>query len=577
MSTLFIDTCTAVEKQAILDRITQLEKERDDLLSSTPLQTLSANGRITTHSKIKNTYTKRINNLRKTGAENTKVSKDTITKRLATMEAKYDGKHCNVNKMKQTKLKKYGHMFGNKEQIMQTKQERYGNKMGDVDRLVNTKLTKYGSIYGKHAVERAMQTKYDRYGITGVRMDIAVKTKQERYGNKMGDVNKMLQTKLEKYGNKWGNVEASLQTKLEKYGSRAGNVEKARLTKNAKYGNAWGDAQKILKTKVDKYGNLIGIDVDKFEQLHGVKYPCQLPQCTNNCTISKINRGWQSYIKEQLGKTSTFEYAINGYRYDLLIDNLAIEVNPTFSHNYDYSFAHLRYGSKNANLPIDTHFKRMLDARKQHYDAISIFDWDEPCNIIDLIKWYTDDTLYNNDSLQIAEVTNDNVDVMAFAMAHNIALSNHSIIIAAQHNNDIVQFVEFVNVHRKHSKYVTYKIATNASVNKNINALQQIVNYFVNTYNAKTILVDVDLSKYDCSIYEMSGFKLINVKFEPTWCRLRFKKSTINVIKQSDIDSDNIKQLLNVDVNNIDIENSLLLHGYVRVYDCGHATLVYHI
>lgn len=271
-----------------------------------------------------------------------------------------------------------------------------------------------------------------------------------------------------------------------------------------------------------------------------------------------------------------FEFPINGYRYDLSIDNLVIEVNPTFSHNYDYSFAYLRYGNKNSNLPVESHFNRILNARKQHYNAISIFDWDEPHNVIDLIKWYTDDTSFDTNCMQITEIDKD--AAIEFATLHYTTLSDDSIIVVAQHNNDIVQLVEFVKVHRKHSKYATYKIAANVSVNKNVNVLQQIVDYFVNAYDAKTILVEVDLSKYDCMPYEMIGFKLANIKFEPTWCRLRFKKSTTNVIKQADINIDNIKQLLHIDDidGSVNVESLLLSHGYVRVYDCGHATLVYH-
>lgn len=109
--------------------------------------------------------------------------------------------------------------------------------------------------------------------------------------------------------------------------------------------------------------------------------------------------------------------------------------------------------------------------------------------------------------------------------------------------------------------------------------MQQIVDYFVNAYDAKTILVEVDLAKYDCMPYEMLGFKLASIKFEPTWCRLRFKKSTTNVIKQADINIDDVKQLLHIaDIDgSVNVESLLLSHGYVRVYDCGHAMLAYHI
>jgi len=133
-------------QEDINKRIQELEIELEQVLQNTPLINKTANGRINTHSIIRGQYKRRINNLKKFGAEHGKLNQSTIDKRLATMQEKY-GAHTNIDKVKQTKLEKYGHMFGDKDQIRQTKIERYGNAMGDINKLIATKLQKYGHIY----------------------------------------------------------------------------------------------------------------------------------------------------------------------------------------------------------------------------------------------------------------------------------------------------------------------------------------------------------------------------------------------------------------------------------------------
>lgn len=587
-------------QQEIDNRIKELEAECKKELESTPnlpigKPTKTGQHRITTHSQIKQKYTKLIRRLQRYGTEGyVPLTEEQKQRKRQTNIAKYGSPAGNIAKTRQTKMQKYGHMFGNIERIKAVKLERYGNYMGNVDKLCQTKLAKYGSIYGKNAVENAKQTKLERYGSAGWNMHVATLTKLKRYGNKMGDVSKMLQTKIERYGNKWGNVEASLQTKLKRYGNRCGNINKIKQVKIAKYGNAWGSTDKILQTKLKRYGNLIGIDIDKFYAKYGVKYPCQLPQCVNATTsISKVNKSWQSYLASITGKQVELEFPLGKYKFDLKIDNLLIEINPTFTHNYDMSFSYLRYhakGAKNSHLPIDWHFNKMQVARKHGYDFIAIFDWDDAEKVASLIK----------SKLQIEQtrIFARKCDVKMislqqaneFQSLHHLqgGLKSQQHCIGLFYNDELVQVMTFGSIRSKKLKNAnSYELLRVCSKQNTqiVGGTSKLFMHFVKQYLPQTVISYCDLSKFDGTSYDTLGFALTNVSFRPHWCRLHPRqKYAINYVLDVTLQKHGVDRLFGTlygmgnETSKRKRNEQLMLEElhFVRVYDCGQALYVWH-
>lgn len=128
-------------------------------------------------------------------------------------------------------------------------------------------------------------------------------------------------------------------------------------------------------------------------QKYGVSNTFQLPHAKKLAVehsgkiVSRLNKEWHQYLKEQLGLNFRFE--VNGF--DLFYENeyikLALEINPTITHNSTYGYGYFT-GLEKENRPLesDYHYRKYLKAKELGYFLISIFDWYEKEKIIDLIK-----------------------------------------------------------------------------------------------------------------------------------------------------------------------------------------------
>lgn len=357
-------------------------------------------------------------NLKKYGVDNPFKSKEIQDEIKAINLERYGAENVFQSeeikdRIKQTNLDKYGVEYYSqtdeyKEKFQSTSLERYGTshpmQSEEVKESHKKKfLSKYGVENPQQVEEikkRTQETNLERYGATNLFAS--------DYGKQ-----KTKETNLEKYGVEYVSQSPLIQEKiiennLEKYGVE--HVFQAEEIKD-----------KIRQTNLERYG------VESFIQSHITniddwlnlgqflldspnKYNCfDLVEYfnINMKTLRKraINENLQDYIVD-FYKLSEPEMQIKQLLDNRIPDiecimhdrkaiapleldfylpdhNLAIEVSPTYTHKY--------IGENDRNLfagvsEKDYHYSKFKKCEEQGIELITIFDWEDPVKIIDLIE-----------------------------------------------------------------------------------------------------------------------------------------------------------------------------------------------
>ena len=241
-------------------------------------------------------------------------------------------------------------------------------------------------------VQKGVATKYARYGNGHGGIDKMLKTKEAIYGNAFGNVKLAQKRKLEIYGNGCGDLDKRRRTNEARYGKSNGNTTNMVAGKIKKHGNAFGDINKMVTTKMNKYGHLFRApsDVSKTcEERYGVPWNCMTIQCRQaGAAKSNVNIQWHNKLLDTLGIDFSYDDVhFDRFSYDLHFNNVLIEINPTFSHNSAYSYSYLRQqSSRNWLRPFDYHFNKTQLAIQHGYTCITIFEWMDDSQIIDIIR-----------------------------------------------------------------------------------------------------------------------------------------------------------------------------------------------
>lgn len=130
--------------------------------------------------------------------------------------------------------------------------------------------------------------------------------------------------------------------------------------------------------------------------------------------ISGINRSWAKRFHEITGYDFDFEYHLNGMSYDLICENLIIDINPTVSHNSDISFSHI-VGLCNVNnckkhngVDKNYHTNRALNALNDDKDWVFVYDYSNKKVIEEIVKYklglYEN---YINSKFIVGQITKD--------------------------------------------------------------------------------------------------------------------------------------------------------------------------
>ena len=598
----------------IEERIKTLEQERDKELSNTEDIKLSKTS--STHSKIKASYNRKINNLKKYGVENISQLKDVKDK----VSKKAKGKDWNtiIEKRKQTNLQRYG-----KESAMQNEDVK--------EKLKKTMLEKYGvenAMQDKHVREKVVETNLQRYGCKTALQNDAVKKKIKEdnlakyhveYTMQREDVKeKRRKNNIAKYGNSNGvgyGTEIHKQRMLERYG--VDNVFKSEFIKKKahdtmleRYGVRYGFESedirnKAIKTNIAKYGTAHPQTLDSIKKKtvetnisrYGVEHPAKLKKTqdkkrntlydrygvynsynieeirdkafsNNGHTISKTNIRFRDMLKEELGLD--FELEKDGF--DLRKDSVVVEIDPSFTHNCTFSFAY-KTGRTGQNNPIDKnyHINKTKMAIEKGYKCIHIFDWDDLDKIKNMLK--DKKTVYAR-NLSINEVSIEECDKFLNVNHLQGTCKGQAVRLGLYKDNKLVEIMTFGKPrYNKNYQYELLRLCTDSSY-KVVGGSEKLFKHFIENYNPDSIISYCDNSKFSGEVYKRLGFKLKSFGSPSChWFNLGTKRHiTDNLLRQrgfSQLHRDNNYEIAKKGDSNKEL---MIKEGYVEVYDCGQST-----
>lgn len=538
--------------------------------------------------------------LNRTGYEYVFQNPDSVEKAKATNREKYGvDSYCKTqefkDKSKKSWIKRYGvDNPGKSASIRQKMSETYKERTGyetpfanpEVQQKINqTNLSKYHvkrvmqSEYGK---EKAKQTSLIRYGTENPMQSEIVQSK-------------IKSTNLKKYGN------------ISYFGSEEGKA-KIRQTMQKKYKAAvmsqtrqWKQSTMTDPTKVDNLikfrencKNYINTNYSEKPTLDELAMDLGVNSATvgqiilqNSCqdcinyVFSLMEHQVKSFIQSldsDIKIISNTKQIITPYELDIYLPdyNLAIECNPTSTHNCSFSM----FGTKENVMTKNYHQIKSQLCAEQGIQLFHIFgyEWTHKRTIIEsMIR----NLLHKN--INIIYGRNTDVKVVNNEEAYGFLDDNHrqgrclsSINIGLYNNNQLVSLMTFgkvrntIGTSKGHSLTNEFELLRfcnklNTSV---VGGASKLFKYFRENYSFSCIRSYSDVAHTSGNLYTILGFKPVK-QSEPgyVWIDTKTDKAYHRVNAQKR----NISRFLQDESINLnDTEQRIMEdHGFVWVYDSG--------
>lgn len=430
------------------------------------------------------------------------------------------------------------------------------------EKIKNTKLERYGdSNYNNR--DKFIKTLNDNPDIKENMIKNSRKTHLQNHGveNPFQDITNMKRAFKEKFG-----VENPFQSKEIK--------EKIKRTNINKYGVEYQsqrlDVKEKRKNTLTRNGFTYDNNINKInktcQEKYGVEWPCQLPQCVNKSnSISNINIKFAELLKENNIEYEQ-EYNLENKKFDFKVNNILIEINPTYTHN---STIGPYFNGKCLNpLPKNYHKEKSLLAQKYNFKCIHIFDWDDWNKIIYLLK--PKQKIYAREC-KIKEISKQECDKFLNEYHLQNTCKNQSIKYGLYYDNDLVQVMTFGKP--RYNKNYEYELLRLCSHKDYIivGGSEKLFKHFLMNNSISNIISYCDNSKFSGDVYKRLGMKL-KITSNPSciWSKGK-QKITQNLLNQRGFD-----QLFNTDYGkNTSNKDLMIKHEWREVYDCGQSTYVY--
>lgn len=452
------------------------------------------------------------------------VSKSPIERRLREYKIKKDKKMAHL-KTKQTIQKKYGvdnisKLETNKEKVRQTNLRKYGK-------------TCY--LQTEEGKEKVKQTNLKKYGVEKI-----------FYSDKIQE--KIKNTMLEKYG-----TINPMQNEKIKNKSKDTNLKKYGVYTTLKV-DAVKD--KIRNTNLKKYG---------------VPYSCMTNDCrkASGRTISKINKTILKKIIDN-GIEAIMEKNLENFSYDieLIKQKKLIEINPTYTHNSTVGVIF----NKHQKTPISLtyHFNKTIVAKKNGYQCIHIWDWDNCDKIINMLK--LKEKIYAR-KCKCKSISEE--QCIDFLEKYHLQGScrGQKVRIGLFYNDELVEVMTFGKPrYNKKYEWELLRLCSHSDYNI-IGGANKLFTHFLIDYNPQTIISYCDNSKFAGDVYKVLGFKLLDYgKPSKHWYNVKTKQHiTDNLLRQRGFD-----QLFGTNYGKGTSNRDLMIeNGFVEIYDSGQSIYLF--
>lgn len=408
------------------------------------------------------------------------------------------------------------------------------------------------------------------------------------------------------------NIENREKTNIEKYGVK----NTFQLKENGSYkahnsqrknndGKLAFNTNKQIKTLMNKYGVK-----NSFQIKEDGEYKAHKTQKLNNNGIlafntkeskikakqnyfrsdivinrQKTNKNWKKFLEKELNVSLLQEQRIYGdnRHCDLLINNIGIEINPTFSHNSTYSYSFVRY--KKENNPIDKlyHQDRVLSALKNNFTLISIFDWMDKDKIVDIIKSKLKmcENKVSASKCEIKEISQKEANQFLNLYHLQGSTNGQSVCYGLFYKDELVQVQTFGKPrYDKTSDWEAIRLSTKKDWVV-IGGIEKGWKKFLKDKNPKSVISYNSLNISFGLSDKMQGFMLEEIQSpQAMFCLTKTRPGFPKFLRESSVRRQGIDRLLPdyskyydrpYDKNDKSTHNEevLIQLGYVKVYDCG--------
>lgn len=439
-----------------------------------------------------------------------------------------------------------------KEEYIKKRVETRRQKIDEISQNISLGLKKAYQERGQEIQEKTRQTCLDRYGVTSTNKLESMKEKSkktclERYGTEYAIQNKEMREKIEK-------------TNLEKYGTKIASCNKEVANKiRTKLTTKSEEERKIIQEKI-RQTNL---------EKYGVEYFCLTDKARNGLTcVSKPNKKFQAMLKNY-NIDSELEFSLVKYAYDLKINDILIEINPTITHN---SSRETNIGNYFVKPKSPTyHQDKSLFALKNGYFCIHIWDWDDEDKIIEILK--PKKPLYAR-SLEIKEPSYEEIGLFLEKYHLQGSCYGQEIRLGLYKDDELIQVMTFGKPqYDKTYEYELLRLCTKAGYSV-VGGAERLFNHFLTIYDPNSIVSYCDNSKFKGDVYKKLGMELKSYgKPSKHWFNpFTFRHITDNLLRQR-----GYSQLHNDKIHKKGESNELLMleAGYLEIYDCGQSTFVW--
>lgn len=230
--------------------------------------------------------------------------------------------------------------------------------------------------------------------------------------------------------------------------------------------------------------------------------------------VSNINKHWADLIKEKFNVTPIFEKSVNGMNYDLYIDNLLIDINPTVSHNSDINFAHFTgickdpYCEKHKLIDKFYHLNRAINANENGYDWIFIFDNLDEKKVLDMIgsKLKKSKRIFYGRKLSIQEI--DKKDAKDFIHEYHLLGERKfaDVNLGLFNENELISVMSFKLLSKGDWELKRFVSKQDTAI---VGGPEKLFKYFILNFNPNTIKTFADYNLGNAELYPRLNFKLI--------------------------------------------------------------------
>lgn len=423
-------------------------------------------------------------------------------------------------------------------------------------KIKETCLEKYGVEH--HNQREDVKRKIDKSTIKsqGAKRSLQTINGQQKYKN----------TCLERYG-----VENTFQSEEKKNKIKTTNIErygydvacknpivqeKLRKNNRIKYGVDYISQSNEIKEKI------VNTNVKKY----GVPWYCMTEDC-------KMAQGGGSNVNNHFAKLldkNNIKYkreiSLDLFAYDFQIDNILLELNPTYTHNSTKG----PYFNKHYVEPKckSYHLNKSLTAQKYGFRCIHIFDWDDINKIINLLS--SKEIIYARN----CEIKNvDKKEANKFLNFYHLqgTCKGQTYCYGLYYDDILVELMTFGKPrYNKNYEWELLRLCSHKNY-KVVGGSQRLFKHFLKEVNPNNIISYCDISKFSGDVYETIGMILIN-QTNPNciWSKGRLK-ITDNLLRQQGFD-----RLFGTNYGKGTSNKDLMFNeGFVEVYDCGQKVFGY--